>query len=324
MIETLGEQLLTGAIKAGSSDLYVLPQSTGYGIFEHNSVGFQPIQTLTTQKGQQLIAHFKYRANMAITETRRPQLGSLMLLLEDVPIHLRLSTVGNFRQAESLVIRLIYPLTQQRTHFLLPSQFDTLAGWCHLRGLILFAGPTGSGKTTTIYQLAKTLSNQQSVLTIEDPVEISEPSFLQLQVNEEASMGYNDLIKVALRHRPDVLILGEIRDAKTAKAAIDAALSGHLVLSTVHALNVYGVVDRLRQLGVDETTLRQAITGVAYQRLLPLVAGGVGALLDMQQGPIDAGWQKTVGMTERWRNNLAKCVAQKQLTTSTAERFYAG
>lgn len=324
MIETLGEQLLAGAVKAGSSDLYILPQSQNYGIFEHSVNGFQPIQTITIEKGQQLIAHFKYRANMAITETRRPQLGALTFSTDTNAVYLRLSTVGDYRRHESMVIRLIYPLAKQQTHFLVPQQFSTLTDWCQLRGLILFAGPTGSGKTTTIYQLAKTISQNRSVLTIEDPVEIAEPEFLQLQVNSEAEMGYDDLIKVALRHRPDVLILGEIRDYQTAKAAVDAALSGHLVLSTVHALNVFGVVSRLRQLDINDVALRQAITGVAYQRLLPLVDGGVAALLDLKRGPINVEWQETLGMTERWYEDLEACVSQRQLTRNTAQRFREG
>lgn len=324
MIETLGEQLLSGAVAAGSSDLYVLPQAEEYAIFEHNRMGFRQIQTLTMEKGQQLIAHFKYRADMAITENRRPQLGSLRLQINSVAMHLRLSTVGDFKQRESLVIRLIYPLGQQTSQFLLNEQFEVLKNWCQLRGLVLFAGPTGSGKTTTIYQLARTLSGSQSVLTIEDPVEIVEPSFLQLQVNSDAQMGYTDLIKVALRHRPDVLVLGEIRDAQTAKAAIDAALSGHLVFSTVHALNVYGIVARLRQLGIDSVALKQAVTGVAYQRLLPTTDDSVGALLDLKKGPVSSEWQETIGMTSDWRENLGKCVQAKRIEADTARRFEEG
>ncbi|WP_288528469.1 competence type IV pilus ATPase ComGA [uncultured Secundilactobacillus sp.] len=324
MIETLGQQLLEGAVAAGSSDLYVLPKGEGYGVFEHQNSRFQWIQDLSAEKGQQLIAHFKYRANMAITEARRPQLGSMMIAVNQVQIHLRLSTVGNFKQLESMVIRLIYPLATQQSHFLVPGQFERLQQWCQLRGLVLFAGPTGSGKTSTIYQLAKTLSHSHSVLTIEDPVEIAEPTFLQLQVNQEAQMSYNDLIKVALRHRPDVLILGEIRDVQTAQAAIDAALSGHLVLSTVHALNVHGIVPRLLQLGVDELALHQAVTGVAYQRLIPTITGAMAALLDMKRGPVNEEWREETGMTTEWRCYLGKCVENQQISESIANRFQEG
>lgn len=146
MIETLGQQLLEGAVAAGSSDLYVLPKGEGYGVFEHQNSRFQWIQDLSAEKGQQLIAHFKYRANMAITEARRPQLGSMMIAVNQVQIHLRLSTVGNFKQLESMVIRLIYPLATQQSHFLVPGQFEHLQQWCQLRGWCCLQGQPGQAK----------------------------------------------------------------------------------------------------------------------------------------------------------------------------------
>ncbi|WP_054655932.1 ATPase, T2SS/T4P/T4SS family [Secundilactobacillus silagei] len=235
MIEQLGQTLLSAAVASGSSDLHIQPVGDVYRVFEHHGDGLVFVKQLTISEGQQLIAHFKYRANMAITETRRPQLGALTLTVDGQTVHLRLSSVGNFINQESIVIRLLLPLAEQRLAFLVPKQLAQLRDWCSLRGLILFAGPTGSGKTSTIYHLAKDLSKTLSVLSVEDPTEIVAPDFLQLQVNPAAEMSYQALIKVALRHRPEVLIIGEIRDRETAKAAVDAALSGHLVLSSVHA-----------------------------------------------------------------------------------------
>lgn len=324
MIEALGQQLLTGAVQAGSSDLYLLPDADRYAVYEHHALGMTKIQTVPLTTGQQLIAHLKYRANMAITETRRPQMGALTVTIDDQPIHLRLSSVGDFLHRESLVIRLLQPLAVSQPQFLVPDQFKTLEQWCHLRGLILFAGPTGSGKTTTIYQLAKTLRESGSVLTIEDPVEIIEPDFLQLQVNASAEMTYAELIKVALRHRPDILIVGEIRDQATAQACVEAALSGHLVLSTVHALNVYGVVTRLAQLGVETAALQQALTGVAYQRLLPTTTDEVAALLDLQAGPVTSDWFGDRQMTTKWRRYLVDAQQRGQLTAQTVTHFEAG
>lgn len=324
MIEALGQQLLRSAVTAGSSDLYILPRETGYVVYEHNTDGVVKIQTLPRETGMQLIAHFKYRADMAITENRRPQLGAMTVQVDGIEINLRLSSVGNFLQQESLVVRLLFPLGQQQTHFLVPSQWETLQQWCALRGLILFAGPTGSGKTTTIFQLARSLSQKQSVLTIEDPVEITESSFLQLQVNNEADMSYDALIKVALRHRPDVLVIGEIRDRQTAQAAIDAALSGHLVFSTVHALTVYGIITRLRQLGIPAAAIHQAVTGVAYQRLLLGIETKASALLDLKRGPVTADWETHTGMTADWRKCLDDCERTGQITATTVEQFKEG
>ncbi len=324
MIEALGQQLLKGAVTAGSSDLYILPRGNAYVVYEHGIEGLILIQSLPQETGVQLIAHFKYRADMAITENRRPQLGAMTVQIDGTDINLRLSSVGNFLQQESLVVRLLFPLGQQQTHFLVPGQWETLQEWCGLRGLILFAGPTGSGKTTTIFQLARSLSEKQSVLTIEDPVEITEASFLQLQVNNEADMSYDALIKVALRHRPDVLVIGEIRDRQTAQAAVDAALSGHLVFSTVHALNVYGIIMRLRQLGIPEAAIHQAVTGVAYQRLLPAVDAGSTALLDLKRGPVSPEWELKTGMTPEWRQHLDDCERAGQITATTVDRFKEG
>lgn len=113
------------------------------------------------------------------------------------------------------------------------------------RGLIITSGPTGSGKTTTMYEVAKSMSQNKVVMTIEDPVEVHEPSFLQAQVNNEAGIDYQSLLKAALRHRPDILIIGEIRDQGTARLAVDAALSGHLVFATIHAKSTLQTISRL-------------------------------------------------------------------------------
>ncbi|WP_203649166.1 competence type IV pilus ATPase ComGA [Secundilactobacillus yichangensis] len=323
MIEQLGQTLLSAALASGSSDLHIQPVGDAYKVFEHHGDGLSLVRELSLSEGQQLIAHFKYRANMAITETRRPQLGALTLTVADQTVHLRLSSVGNFINQESIVIRLLLPLEKQNLAFLFREQLTQLQEWCLLRGLILFAGPTGSGKTSTIYHLAKELSQTLSVLSVEDPTEIVAPDFLQLQVNPAAEMSYQALIKVALRHRPEVLIIGEIRDYETAKAAIDAALSGHLVLSSVHAQTAKGIVTRLNQLGIDSAALNQAVTGVAYQRLLPTANGELAALLDLVSGPVDA-WQQANVMTPKWEENLSDARRSGQISESVYQRFSRG
>ncbi|WP_248660936.1 ATPase, T2SS/T4P/T4SS family [Fructobacillus cardui] len=123
------------------------------------------------------------------------------------------------------------------------------------------------------------------VLTVEDPVEIYQPAFLQLQVNEQAGIDYQSLIKVALRHRPDLLVIGEIRDAKTAQAALQAALAGHLVLSTLQANSELAVFGRLLNLGLDRQLLNQALVKTVYQRLLPDLDGQLGVVCGV------ANWQ---------------------------------
>nr|WP_246147745.1 competence type IV pilus ATPase ComGA [Secundilactobacillus folii] len=316
--------LLQAAIETGSSDLHIQPDGDHYQVSQHRAIGLVAVQQLSFEEGQQLIAHFKYRANMAITETRRPQLGAMTLSVDGQIVHLRLSSVGNFLNQESLVMRLLLPLDVQQPKFLVPAQFQQLRQWSGLRGLILFAGPTGSGKTTTIYQLARELSASQSVLSIEDPVEIIAPDFLQLQVNPAAEMSYQALIKVALRHRPEVLIVGEIRDHETAKAAVDAALSGHLVLSSVHAQTARGTVNRLSQLAIDQIAIEQAVIGVAYQRLLPTQTGDLAAYFDLVEGPVTADWYQQTNMTQQWKETLADAKQRSQISSATYHRFENG
>ncbi|GAW99118.1 competence type IV pilus ATPase ComGA [Secundilactobacillus mixtipabuli] len=323
MIEKLGQALLSAAVASGSSDLYIQPVGNRYKVFEHHGDGLTLVRELTMSEGQQLIAHLKYRANMAITETRRPQLGALTLKLNDQTVHLRLSSVGNFINQESIVIRLLLPLEEKRLTFLLPEQLKQLDEWSLRRGLIMFAGPTGSGKTSTIYHLAHKLSQSLSVLSVEDPTEIVAPDFLQLQVNPAADMSYQALIKVALRHRPEVLIIGEIRDHETAKAAVDAALSGHLVLSSIHAQTAKGTLLRLTQLGIDPAAIDQAVVGVAYQRLIPTNDGELSALLDLAGGPVK-NWRQTNAMTPRWEENLKHARDNQQISAADFQRFKAG
>jgi len=141
-------------------------------------------------------------------------------------------------------------------------------------GIIYVTGPTGSGKTTTLYMILEKLAQGQiNISTIEDPVEIKQDNVLQLQVNQAIDMTYDNLIKLSLRHRPDVLIIGEIRDKETARAVIRASLTGVTVLSTIHAKSVAGVYERLLDLGVDKSELDNALQGIAYMRLIK--GGGV-------------------------------------------------
>ena len=149
----------------------------------------------------------------------------------------------------------------------LPELKKKLAG----RGLYLFAGPVGSGKTTLMHALAQECFADQQVMSIEDPVEIKQDNMLQLQLNDQIGMTYDNLIKLSLRHRPDLLIIGEIRDKETARAVVRASLTGVTVFSTIHAKSVRGVYERLLELGVSEEELKIVLQGICYQRL---IAGG--------------------------------------------------
>ncbi|KRM21212.1 type II IV secretion system family protein [Latilactobacillus graminis DSM 20719] len=250
-----------------AQDLYFRPIPTGWVVIARLATRLQTLQTVTESEGHQWLNQLKYQAGMDISETRRPQTGRMSLTVEKAIIYLRLATVGDFLNRESLVVRFIYPIGT--TYHCDDSQILThLNRLIQQPGLLLFAGPTGSGKTTSLYYLAEQVMADKMVVAIEDPIEIQQPAFLQLQVNEAAGLSYAALLKISLRLRPDTLIIGEIRDLQTAQHAISAALSGHLVLSTIHARSTIGVIDRLLDLGISRAQLMACLVGVAYQSLV--------------------------------------------------------
>ncbi|WP_203641732.1 competence type IV pilus ATPase ComGA [Levilactobacillus andaensis] len=322
MIKPFIEKLLAQAIGQQVSDIYVIPHQAGYQIRFRRLQVVSVWQTIPLATGLQVMTYFKFHADMAVSENRRPQVGALTWTHEQLPVELRFSTVGDYAGQESLVIRLIYPYTATQAAYLVPQQAVTLTQLAGQRGLMVFAGPTGAGKTTTMYATASRLSTTALVLAIEDPVEIKESRFIQLQVNPAAGMTYADLIKVGLRHRPDVFIIGEIRDQVTAQAAIRAALSGHLVLTTVHARSAAGTVARLLELGVSLQQLQQVLTAACYQRLIPRVAQPPAVLLDILTE--ETIWDAASQTTEGWRQTLDQAVHAGTITAATRQSFRAG
>ncbi|MHA8110934.1 competence type IV pilus ATPase ComGA [Lactobacillaceae bacterium Melli_B4] len=318
-------ELITNAYNDRVADIYILPFNDRYLIKHHSHHQLAVVQNLAQEQGLQLISYFKYHGNMLISDHRRPQLGAMKWVVNEHDCYLRFSTVGDFKGRETLVIRLIYPLATKQASFFKPPQYDRLKQLTSQRGLIIFAGPTGSGKTTTIYQLAREYSERQMVMSIEDPVEIYEPSFLQLQVNDEAEMGYHDLLKVGLRNRPDIFIIGEIRDEYTAKVAVRAALSGHLVLTTLHAKNPLGVIERMTDLGIEMEYLKQSLTAVAYQRLMMNNNRSTQALLNIVTA--EDIFTKRIQLTtalDNWQSNLTSLVEQKLITETEKRRVWYG
>lgn len=314
------------AIQKGSSDIYFLPKNKIYTVnFSIDGIDVH-FDEIDAKVANECINYLKFQANMNINERRRPQMGAWQFDFENQKINCRMSSVGDFLGRESLVIRLIYPidyLSNQRYFFV--KQWQKIKENCQHRGLIIFSGPTGSGKTTSMYKLAQRFADQQ-ILSIEDPVEIFSTEILQLQVNEQAGMAYKELMKVALRHHPQILIIGEIRDQETAKIAIQAALSGHLVLSTVHAANCYGVLARLNNLGISITDLEQTLQMINYQRLIPTINHGVKVLFDQ----LDLGKRQLgslidkKGMTVEWSRNLDSLLQQKEIKNKDYQRYLYG
>lgn len=277
---SFANKLLQDAFIKNVSDIHFhpLPNEDRVTIFYRELGKRKYIQHITKSFFQIMLTYFKFSANMDIGETRQPQNGMISWQMKDDHYHLRLSTLP-VGFSESLTIR-VFPQSNTPTLnelFLFPFQREQLKQWLHQdAGIILFTGPTGSGKSTTMYSMLEEIIKQRSsqVITLEEPVERKINNVLQVEINERSGMTYQKGLKAALRHDPDVILIGEIRDEKTALFSLRASLTGHLVLTTLHAKNALGTIDRLIDLGIKQVDLEQALIGVASLELLPIVVKG--------------------------------------------------
>lgn len=218
MIQDLAKKIIAEGVEKRVSDLYLVPREKSYHLYERYDDERRFIGEYDEGEFAAVISHFKFIAGMNVGEKRRSQQGSCDYDYGDVKISLRLSTVGDYRNKESLVIRFLYEGVHDLRYWF--NAVEAVSSEIKGRGLYLFSGPVGSGKTTLMYHLARLKFQHQQVLTIEDPVEIKQDDMLQLQLNEAIGATYDNLIKLSLRHRPDLLIIGEIRDKETARAVI--------------------------------------------------------------------------------------------------------
>lgn len=275
-IESFANNIIFHAREIGTSDIHVLPEKDFFGIYFRLNGRMEQQYTVSEEDGKRLISYLKYSANMDVGERRKPQSGSFVYEGDEgLKQDLRLSTMTNYHSQESLVIRLLEiqeGIDLEESTFLLDELHKMKKLVQYKSGLVLFSGPVNSGKTTTMYQLIRNRMKKRKiqVIAIEDPVEIEEDQFLQIQVNERAGNTYEASLKASLRHHPEVIIVGEIRDEETAKMAIRGALTGHLIIASVHAKNAEGVLTRMHELGISYEMLRQTLIAVVFQKLLPL------------------------------------------------------
>lgn len=293
-VAALSEKLLAAAYKIYASDIHFYPfQEKTHIYFRMNGKRFFH-QAVSVEQYNLLLTYYKFTSSMDIGEIRKPQNGVITHHTSNSTYSLRLSTLP-VNHTESLAIRILPQeenLTLERL-FLFPKQLNTLKKWITNRaGLILLSGPTGSGKTTTLYALLEAVLKDSSyqAITLEDPVEKSINDILQVQVNEKAGISYQTGLKAALRHDPDIIMIGEIRDKYTAKFAFEASLTGHLVLSTLHAKNTFGTIHRLMDMGLSSSDLKQSLIGVASLELLPIHLEATGnkrtAIMELLDGPL--------------------------------------
>jgi general secretion pathway protein E len=261
------------AFEQRASDIHIEPRrELGIVRFRIDGVLHQVYQipmAVTTA----MTSRIKLLGRMDVIEKRRPQDGRIKTRTPDgQEIELRLSTLPT-AFGEKLVMRIFDPDVLVRDFRELGFTDDDLSRWHSMtsqpNGIILVTGPTGSGKTTTLYSTLKQLATPEvNVCTIEDPIEMIEPSFNQMQVSHAIDLGFADGVRSLMRQDPDIIMVGEIRDLETADMAIQAALTGHLVLSTLHTNDAPSAVTRLLDLGVPSYLLASTLLGVMAQRLV--------------------------------------------------------
>lgn len=289
-IEKTCFQLLEKAIQLEATDLHFVPCTEGYDVTIRKHALFSKIGQFPHTLGGRLISFYKFLSSLDISEHRRPQSGSFHRSFSDQDFSFRISTIPSIQLRESVAIRIqkhdkVVPLRELCSNPVWSAELSKAAA-CK-QGLFLVTGPTGSGKTTTLYSITSHCVNvlERHVISLEDPVENNHSHLLQIQVNERSGITYSAGLKAILRHSPDVIMIGEIRDAETAKIAVEAALTGHLVLSTIHAKDPIGCLYRLTDLGVPLEELRQTVIAISSQRLITGRSGRTSAVFDILQEP---------------------------------------
>lgn len=272
-VVSLVDWLFKYAFDQRASDIHIEPRREAGNLRFRIDGVLHEVQRLPKNILQAMTSRLKLLGRMDMVEKRRPQDGRIKTRTnQNEEIECRLSTMPT-AFGEKLVIRIFSPETSQQSFGELgfdPAQLATWQQWTQAKhGLVLVTGPTGSGKTTTLYATLKQLAKPEvNVCTIEDPIEMIEPSFNQMQVQHQINLSFADGIRTLLRQDPDLIMVGEIRDTETAQMSVQAALTGHLVLSSLHTNDSCSAITRLLDLGVPHYLLQSTLLGVVAQRLV--------------------------------------------------------
>lgn len=264
--------LFTQAIKQKASDIHI--ETYENHVLVRNRIDGVLHEVLEIQRGiaPLVISRVKVMAKLDIAEKRIPQDGRISLRIGGHNIDVRVSTLPS-NHGERIVLRILDKQSAQLDLSLLGMPNDTLQAMRTMisepHGIILVTGPTGSGKTTSLYAMLTELNEvTRNILTIEDPIEYDLPGIGQTQVNTKVQMTFAKGLRAILRQDPDIVMIGEIRDLETAEIAVQASLTGHLVLSTLHTNSALGALTRLRDMGVESFLLASSIVGLIAQRLV--------------------------------------------------------
>jgi type II secretory ATPase GspE/PulE/Tfp pilus assembly ATPase PilB-like protein/8-oxo-dGTP pyrophosphatase MutT (NUDIX family) len=271
-ITHLVDELIAGGIAARASDIHIEPEEQGIAV-RHRVDGVLALaRTLARSVGPALVSRIKILSGLDIADRLRPQDGRARVAINNVAVDLRVSTLPA-SHGEKVVIRVLdgrsTVLTLEGMGFH-AEELERIDRLLQAReGLILVTGPTGSGKTTTLYATLRRLKERAvNIVTVEDPIEYRLPGIVQVQVNEKAGLTFASALRSIMRQDPDVVLIGEIRDRETAEIAIQASLTGHLVLSTLHTNDAPSAVTRLIDIGVAGYKIATAVKGVLAQRLV--------------------------------------------------------
>jgi len=266
------DKILESAVAANASDIHIEPQEDGFRIRFRIDGVLQEVVKLPLENYHNLLSRIKLLARMNLNVSDRPQDGRFTLTILNRHFDFRVATLP-LVHGESLVLRLLeqearfFTLSELGFHPKIEQAIEEAIR--RPTGMILTTGPTGSGKTTTLYALLNELNRPDvKIITLEDPIEYKLPGLVQSQVSHKEGFGFVEALKGALRSDPDIIMVGEIRDLETAEIALQAALTGHLVLSTFHANNAPATLLRLVEIGVKPHLLSGSINLIIAQRLV--------------------------------------------------------
>lgn len=269
--------IISGALRNRASDIHLEPTAEGLRVRYRIDGILRNITTLPPEVSRRSIVALKVMSDMDISESRRPQDARIGEKYgsgqdTDLGLDLRVSTLPCIG-GEKAVIRLLpreNPFTDMNELGFTPKTLAVYKNWLQQpQGMVIFTGPTGSGKTSTLYTSLQTIATEYvNVVTVEDPVEYVLPRITQTQVHEPAGMTFAAGLRAILRQDPDIIMLGEIRDHETAETAVRAALTGHLVLTTLHTNDAISAIPRLKDIGPDPGLISDALLGIVAQRLV--------------------------------------------------------
>ena len=264
--------LIAQALRDRASDIHMEPQDTQMRVRFRVDGALHDITNLPVEMGPAVISRIKIMGGMNIVERRRPQDGQTSLEIDGRALDVRIASTPTIF-GEKVTMRLLDKSRPLYTGADLGMPTATHAAWSKLVrspfGMVVCVGPTGSGKTTTLYAtLGDINSSDRNIMTIEDPVEYILPSVNQIQINEQAGVTFADGLRSILRQDPDVILVGEIRDAETARIAVQSALTGHLVLSSLHATDTAAAIHRFLDMGIEAFLIASAGLGFVGQRLV--------------------------------------------------------